>query len=132
MSHAARSSAARILIASGDMFLAQLRKEVLEQHFPGLEAVCTRNRQHALALLQSEMFHVLFLCSSLTAKARVEYAGLYRERNPSGKVMASQGREPDAFACDAFLLIPGGPAELLQEMTELLRSVEGSGGVRPK
>jgi len=132
MSHAAQSSAARILIASGDMFLAQLRKEVLERHFPGLEAVCTRNRQHALALLQNETFHVLFLCSSLTAKARAEYAGLYRQRNPAGKVMSSQGREPDTFASDSFLPIPGGPAELLQEMTALLRGIEGAGADRPK
>ncbi len=124
MSYAAEHRAARILIASADIFLAQLRKQVLEQHFASaVDVVSTRNRQHALALLQSEDFQVLLLCCSLTSKAHTEFAELYRQRNSTGKLVVCEGRDPVSFTYDVMLPIPGGPCELLAAMRAILQQL---------
>jgi hypothetical protein len=35
--------------------------QIIEEHLSKVEVVGTRNRQHALALLQSEHYHILLL-----------------------------------------------------------------------
>jgi DNA-binding NarL/FixJ family response regulator len=126
MSTGAGSSAARILIASADLELSQLRKQVIEQQLSKLEVVCTRNRQHALALLQSENYHVLLLCNSLTQKARAEFAAIYRQRNPAGRIVVIEGRERPPFAYDLMLPSPLAPTELIGAMRGLLLEIEAN------
>lgn len=127
MSTAAERCAVRVLIASADLLLSELRKQIMEQNFSSIEVTCSRNRQHALALLQTDGFDILLLCGSLTAKSRAEFAAIYRQRNPGGRIVVFEGREPTLFAYDVMLPSPSTPAELISEIRELLRQIEESG-----
>ena len=115
----ARSASARILIASADFPLSQSRKHVIEQE-PSWEATITRNKQHGLALLHNETFDLLLLCSSLGSKTQVEYASIFRRRNPAGKVIAVENRIPLDIPADAVLPIPVAPRELIRAIRGLL------------
>jgi DNA-binding NarL/FixJ family response regulator len=88
--------------------------------------ICTRNRQHALALLQSENYHVVLLCNSLTPKARVEFAAIYRQRNPTGRVVVVEGRDRPQFAFDLMLPSPLAPTDLIGAVRGLLQEIEAS------
>ena len=125
----ARNASARILIASADFPLSQSRKGVIEQE-PSWEATITRNKQHGLALLHNETFDLLLLCSSLGSKTQVEYAVVFRRRNPRGKVIAVEGRTPLDISVDAVLPVPVAPRELIRAIRGLLAkraSVENDG-----
>ncbi len=128
MSTAAESSATRLLIASADFVLSQLRKQVVEQQLTNLEVVCTRNRQHALALLQSENYDILLLCNSLTSKSRAEFAVIFRQRNPAGRLVVIEGRERHPFRYDLMLPSPVVPAELIKGIRELLQEIKPKDG----
>ena len=124
MSTAPENGAARVLIASADFVLSQLRKQVIEQHLADLEVVCTRNRQHALALLQSENYQIMLLCNSLTAKSRAEFAGIFRQRNPGGLLVVIESRDRHPFAYDLMLPSPVAPVELIGAIRELLMKIQ--------
>lgn len=126
MSAASESSSARILIASADSVLSQLRKQVIEQQ-SSFEVLCSRNRQHAVALLKSELFDVLLLCNSLTQKTRIDFAAIYRNNNPNGKIVVFEGREPQAFPYDVMLRSPVSPAELIKAVRSLVDKKFGTG-----
>ncbi len=126
MSAASESSSARILIASADLVLSQLRKQVIEQQSE-FEVLSSRNRQHAVALLKSEAFDVLLLCNSLTQKTRIDFAAIYRRNNPNGKIMVFEGRDPQAFPYDVMLRPPVSPAELIKAVRSLVDRKPDSG-----
>jgi len=110
----------RVLIASADVDLSELRKQVIEQQ-PSLEVAVSRNKQHALALLHRESFDLLILCNSLTVRTQVEFTAIYRQKNPKGKILAIAVRGAADLPCDAVLPAPVSPCELLGAVRHLLR-----------
>jgi DNA-binding response OmpR family regulator len=118
---AARGHAARILIASADMALAQLRKRVIEQE-SGWIVTVSRNKQHALALLHSEEFDVLLLCNSVSHKTRLDFAVKFRQRNAQGKIVVFEGRAHSQIDYDVLLQVPVSPRELMAALHRLLNA----------
>jgi DNA-binding NarL/FixJ family response regulator len=119
---AAGDDTAQILLASADYSLSQSRKQVLENE-PGWEVTISRNKQHALALLHNAAFEVLILCSSLSRKVHLEFATVFRQKNPGGRVVLLDDSSPEVQA-DAVLSPPITPLELIGALRSILAAPE--------
>lgn len=119
MCTAVPGNCARILIISAESVLANTRKGLIELH-PGWEATISRNKQHALALLHKEFFHLLVLCNSLSATAQAEFASIYRQKNPQGKILAIIMRGGTEFEANAVLSTPVSPEDFISAVNKLL------------
>ncbi len=84
----------------------------------------TRNKQHGLALLHSEQFHILLLCASVSGRTRREFVELFRSKNPGGKVIVNENVEEPTFEFDA--LVPGlvTPTELIDTVRKVLETID--------
>lgn len=118
---APQSGLPKILIASADQTLSTSRKQILEKH--GWLVATTRNKQHGLALLYSERFHILLICASVSGRTRREYAVLFRAQNPGGKVIVNENAEDPTFPHDALLSSPVTPQQLVDTVRGLLAAM---------
>jgi hypothetical protein len=57
-------------------------------------------------------------------KARLEYAAIYRQKNPAGRIVVLEGRERHPFHYDLMLPSPLAPTELSSGMRGLLQEIE--------
>ena len=108
----------KVLVASNDEHLRNLRSQMLERE--GCDVLATRNKQHGLALLHSDIFDLLLLDHSLSNKAKLEYAAIYRERNAAGKILSLTRTEDPPGMADWVLESPIRPDELIHAVRRLL------------
>jgi DNA-binding response OmpR family regulator len=111
-------SAGQILIASADQALSNSRKQLLEKE--SWKVSVTRNKQHGLAVLHSESFALLLICDSLSLRTVREYIKLFRETQPTGKILVIERGRPLDVDCDAVLPSPVEPRQLVHQVRRLL------------
>ncbi len=71
-------------------------------------------------MLHNESFDLLIFCNTLSASAVAEFAAIFREKNPQGKLLGIVDRRSPEIDVDDVLLAPVRPAELLGSVRRLM------------
>lgn len=111
---------ARILSLAADPELGKLRAMLLRQ--AGYDVLWPASKSEAYIALRDNSFDLLLVGHTLSGQSAREFAEIFRDKNPNGKVVVIMAATYVMLKADKTVKAADGPEVLLQAIEELLES----------